>query len=449
MPDPAFNDTGLAAPPPRRESGIKWARWAVGVLGGLALLAGLAFGAGLFIYKRSVVVGTQELARLAGSDGRINILLIGDDERKNDLGRADTLMLASFEPVGGRAAVLSIPRDTRVRIAGRRGYHKINEAVALGGPDLVARTVADFLDLHIDYYVKVNFNAFERVIDALGGVEIDVEKPMRYVDHWQNLNIDLKPGHQVLNGNQALQYVRYRADQLGDVALVVPGQDIYDGRVQRQLKFVRAAAKKVLTPGVLLRLPYLVPQVRGLVETNIPTQTMVDLAVALRKVDPQGVATGLVPGDGETIGGVSYWVANPAKMTAEVSRLFQSAGSGVGREAAAAARPVPADVTSAPSTPGHTLPTVEVLNGSGITGLAAQAAERLRETGYPVVFVGNADHFRYRTTRVIARRAERNAALAVSRLLDARVGGTARREADAGEPTADLVIVLGSDYRVD
>lgn len=446
-----MNDTGLAAPPPRRESNVKWARWAVGVMGGLTLLACLAFAAGLLIYRRSLVLGTQELARLAGADGHINILLIGDDERKNDPGRADTLMLASFEPVGGQAAVLSIPRDTRVRIPGRRGYHKINEAVALGGPDLAARTVADFLDLHIDYYVKVNFQAFERVIDALGGVEIDVEKPMRYVDHWQNLKIDLKPGRQVLDGNQALQYVRYRADQLGDVALVVPGKDIYDGRVQRQLKFVRAVANKVLTPAVLLRLPHLVPQVRGLVETNIPTQTMVDLAVALRRVEPENVATALVPGDGETIGGVSYWVADPAKTMAEVARLFRSAGTGQGNEAAVArsvARSVPAGAASAASATGHTLPTVEVLNGSGIAGLAAQAAERLRDAGYPVVFVGNADHFRYRTTRVIARRAERNEAEAVSRLLAARIGGTARRAADAGEPVADLVVVLGSDYRV-
>ena len=103
-----------------------------------------------------------------------------------------------------------------------RGYNRINTAYAFGGPELARRTLEMWLGIDIDYYVVVDFAGFEHVVDTLGGVEIDVEKRMRYQDRAQGLYIDLRPGRQVLDGRQALHYIRYRADGLGDVSRSIP-----------------------------------------------------------------------------------------------------------------------------------------------------------------------------------------------------------------------------------
>ncbi|HEX6970956.1 MAG TPA: LCP family protein, partial [Limnochordia bacterium] len=295
---------------------------------------------GIYIYQRSLVAGAHHLIDLAGPDGRLNVLVIGDDKRRLDAGRADTLMIASFDPAAGRLTLLSVPRDTRVHIPGLPGYRKINEAVTRGGAELARQTVTSLLGVHVDYYVLVDFEAFEKLIDAIGGVMIDVEKPMKYVDRGQNLTIDLDPGRQVLNGREALQYVRFRADSLGDVALVVPGQEIYDGRVARQLKFARALARKVLSPATLLRLPHLVTRLYELVETDLPLQTMVSLAIAARRIDPSEIETALVPGVGEIIDGVSYWMPDLRRTDELVAALFGPAGSAPARREHVGAAPV-------------------------------------------------------------------------------------------------------------
>src|SRR5690606_13458695 len=122
--------------------------------------------------------------------------------------RTDTIILATIDKAEGSIHAVAIPRDTRVRIPGRSGYDRINAAHAYGGPKLAVRTVEELLGIEIDYYVRIDYEGFETIIDTLGGVVIDVERPMRYVDRAQGLDIDLKPGVQLLNGKQALDYVR-------------------------------------------------------------------------------------------------------------------------------------------------------------------------------------------------------------------------------------------------
>ena len=119
---------------------------------------------------------------------------------------------------------------------------------------MTVKTVENFLGVDIDYYIETDFAGFSRIIDTLGGVEIDVDTDMFYVDTAQDLYIDIKAGRQVLDGETALQYVRYR-DRLGDVALVNPHYEVYDGRVERQRKFLMAVIDEILQPSTLLKLP--------------------------------------------------------------------------------------------------------------------------------------------------------------------------------------------------
>ncbi len=338
----------------------------------------------------------------AAEAGRVTVLVIGTDDEIDRVGRTDTIMLVSFDPRSGDAGVLSIPRDTRVEIPGRPGYHRINVAHALGGPGLVMLTVEQLLGVPVHHYVAVNFTGFERFIDALGGVEVYIPQRMKYDDYAQGLHIDLQPGRQLLNGREALHYVRFRADGLGDVALVDPVREIYDGRVRRQLEFAQIVARKVLSVSTLPRLPQLVQELFGMVRTDISIDRAVALAVAARQVDPSRIETAVLPGTSDVIGGASYWVHDPVRTQLVVDRVIR----------------------------GVDLMTLEVLNGNGQTGAAADAADWLRRNGYDVVRIGNAPGgFSYERTQVIVNEygvdADALTALVATRLAGGALGGAA------------------------
>jgi LCP family protein required for cell wall assembly len=172
-------------------------------------------------------------------DRPVNVLVLGTDRTYDDRGkpmegpaRADAIMLVSVNPKANRMYLVSIPRDTKARIEGH-GTGKVNASHTYGGQDLTRRTVEDLVGVPIDRYVEIDFQGFVRVIDALGGVEVEVDKDLYYVDRAGGLKVDLKKGRQVLNGAEALGYVRYRADALGDI-----------NRVKRQQNLLKAVARK-------------------------------------------------------------------------------------------------------------------------------------------------------------------------------------------------------------
>ncbi len=165
-------------------------------------------------------------------DRPINMLLLGIDQTYDDNGqvmdgpgRADTIIVVSMNPKQGKSYVVSIPRDTRVNIPGR-GTAKVNAAYVYGGPELLAEAVEGLIGIPIDRFAEVDFNGFVGVIDAIGGIEVDVDKNMRYVDRAGGLTVDIKKGRQILDGEKALQYVRFRADVLGEITRVGRQQNL-------------------------------------------------------------------------------------------------------------------------------------------------------------------------------------------------------------------------------
>ncbi|MBQ1469654.1 MAG: LCP family protein, partial [Schwartzia sp.] len=135
----------------------------------------------------------KEFTMLVAKD-KATVMIMGVDERADDAGRSDTLMFASIDPKKRQASLLSIPRDTRVKIKGY-GWDKINAAYAYGGRRLTQSTVEDFLDTPVDHYISINTRAFPRIIDAIGGIDINVEKRMYYIDEWD----DAVPGGLVID----------------------------------------------------------------------------------------------------------------------------------------------------------------------------------------------------------------------------------------------------------
>ena len=226
------------------------------------------------------------------------VLLMGVDRRDGDVGRSDTLMLAAVDEEHGRAALLSIPRDTRIEV-GSYGYDKINHAYAFGGHEMTLASVSALVGVPITHYIMVDTSSFERIVDAVGGVDIDVEKRMYYEDPWDDdggLVIDLAPGEQHMNGAQAIKYVRYR-DGEGDI-----------GRIGRQQHFMRALLAQLLSPQVLPRLATVVDEVKNAVDTDLTTRQLLTLATRLKDMEAGGVSMQMVAGTPAYLGDVSYWI---------------------------------------------------------------------------------------------------------------------------------------------
>ncbi|HHW08885.1 MAG TPA: LCP family protein [Firmicutes bacterium] len=286
----------------------------------LLLTGAVALFAAVQLYQAQLDRDLAKLAELPAEERRITTLVLGVDTREADSGRSDTIMLVSFDPVSGETGVLSIPRDTRVKINERR-YDKINVAYPLGGPELVRQTVEELLGIKVDHYIIIDFPAFERIVDALGGVVLEVSKPMYYQDRAQNLVIDIKEGLHQLNGAEALGYVRYRNDRLGDISLVDPVNGIYDGRVQRQLAFVQALVAQALKPQNWLRAPFLVKQLTEALESDLSSSQLADLILLAKKVNADNLTTRVLPGRAARINGASYWIADEPEMKKVVREL--------------------------------------------------------------------------------------------------------------------------------
>ena len=284
--------------PPKRPTAKK-KRWPYIVLGTILIFV-LAALAGVFFAQSSLLSrpdrGHKE--ELLTATDKATIMIMGVDEREGDVGRSDTLMVATIDPIKNEASLLSIPRDTRVAIP-RYGYDKINAAYAYGGEKLTQRTVEDFLGVRIDHYVIINTHAFQKIVDAIGGIDINVEKRMYYEDPWDDdggLVIDLAPGEQHMNGAQAIQYVRYR-DGEGDI-----------GRIARQQHFMRALLTQILSPQVLPRIAAVIDEVKNAIETDLTTRQLLTLANRLKDIERGGVSMQMVAGVPAYLGDISYWI---------------------------------------------------------------------------------------------------------------------------------------------
>jgi len=241
---------------------------------------------------------------------RLNVLLLGIDARQGEtMARTDTMILASVDQKSKQVALLSIPRDTRVNIP-KYGMDKINSASVYGGPELSMKVVSDLLGIPVKNYVLVNFSGFEDIVDALGGVTLDVEQDMY---HWdEDYEINLKKGVQRLDGNKALQYVRYRDYPLGDIE-----------RTQHQQKFLVALGKEMLQPSTIPKLPKLATEINRYVKTNLSATELYTLATASKNLEDGNFITQTLPGRPIDINGGSYWGVDPVEARQMLAKLFK------------------------------------------------------------------------------------------------------------------------------
>ena len=268
----------------------------------LILLLLLAIGWGGLSFLGNILPGDL-------LSGKKNIVVMGCDIREGDRGRSDTLFVVMMEPGNKGASLLSIPRDTRVKIDGH-GWDKINAAFAYGGHQLTRDTTQQLLGIKLDNYVVIDFQGFKDLVDVIGGVDINVEKRMYYYDPYADFQIDLRPGVQHLDGKTAMQYVRYR-DEEGDI-----------GRIRRQQKFIMAVYKQITSKNIITRIPGVTKQIMSMIKTDLPVTEMAELGKALHDMmGKDGLKMTMVPGTPRYIDGVSYWIPDIPKMREQMARM--------------------------------------------------------------------------------------------------------------------------------
>lgn len=248
------------------------------------------------------------------TDGVYSVLVVGTDKVGLN---TDTILVASLDSINNRASIMSIPRDTMSNV--NRNVKKINAAYSIGakkGKGNVKKLkdeVSDLMGFEVDNYVVVNLKAFEELIDAIGGVTIDVPRNMNYDDPYQNLHIHIDKGLQTLNGEQAIGFVRYRSGYAeGDI-----------GRVKAQQLFIEALVNQVATPATVTKMPKLIDIVLENMDTDLSNGELIWFGKEVLEVDMEtDFNMFILPGEPQYVGGVSYYLPYEAGILEVVNEYF-------------------------------------------------------------------------------------------------------------------------------
>lgn len=297
--------------------------------------------------------------------------------------RTDVIFVVNYNSETGKMRVISVPRDTKVDwtmeqqsiVEMKKGYNittsKLNEMTSYGGMENIRRLtmaqIEDMLDIQIDNYVIITLDAFKQIVDAIGGVEVNVPdiggKGFNYDDNSQNLHIHLQPGVQLLDGEAAEGLVRFRKGYAeGDV-----------GRIKTQQIFLEAFAKKITSPSIITKVPNIINTVMNTVTTDVKLSEIPGYLSYMNSLKAENLTFNIVPGDGEYIGGKSYYIVDEAALPEFMQDVFSDKEEVNVLETATINKDV----------------SIEILNSTGTSGLAGSAKELLEQEGYSVSDIGN------------------------------------------------------------
>ncbi len=255
-----------------------------------------------------------DLEKAISESKRINILLVGLEDK-----RSDTIMLGSFDKKSGDLNVLSIPRDTYFY---RSGYDsaeekKINAIYSSSGIKGLMKAVENILGIPVHNYITVDYEGVEKVVDTIGGVEVEVPFHMKYEDPYDNppLVIDIPKGNQVLDGEESLQYLRYRHNN--DMTSGYKDGDI--GRIKAQQEFVKSAVKKSIS----FKLPVVVKEVYSHIKTNLSLADMLLLATDAVNFSIDKMETEILPGRAKIMENLSFYIHDPSQVEEYVEKLYE------------------------------------------------------------------------------------------------------------------------------
>ncbi len=444
-------DTIAPERPATRPRHIRPRRWPRRVLigGNLAVaIIVLATGLGyLYVKLRLGEINSVNIPGLTpATSGPDNILIVGSDTRSGlsdpNAGsafgagtgatagqRSDVTMILHIDAKSKQASVLSIPRDLYVPIAGTNRSDRINSSFG-NGPQQLIQTIQSDLGIPIHHFVSMNFDGFQGLVNAVGGIDVNFPDPAK--DAFSGLNIT-KTGCQHLDGAAALSLARSR-----DYQYFADGSWHYDGtgdlgRIQRQHTFIRILMQKAISAGIhnpITANSLISSAVHDVtIDNKLSTNDILGLAMQFRSLSPNSLPTYTLPTAPAVIGGADVLRLQQPVGTQTVDQFL---GKGQSSAPSAPATPAvaPADVK------------VQVLNGSGTTGQAAQATAQLRAAGFGVAGTGDAAGTHSATSQVLYAAGKQQAA----QLLQGRVGGGASIQQDPALRGADVALVTGTSF---
>lgn len=283
----------------------------------LLTVATVYFGSNLFLNRLENKKNITNYGKEAASENKyqkvdheILVLMVGVDVNENnenpDFTRTDTIMLCKINAETGKVDLLSIPRDSRIKV--RDEFTKSNHAHAYGGIGLTLKSLRDFLGLDIDYYVEINYDALVDIVDGMGGLKYKVPKGIS-IDHG---DVHIRPGINDMDGMDVLWYLRTRK--------------IYDngdlGRVNAQQEFLKAIVNELVKKSKEISMTSLIETYFKDVKTNLPFSTMVEFANSMSNFSSDKFKTYTVPGEASMIDGISYYIPDYEATWDIVNKVF-------------------------------------------------------------------------------------------------------------------------------
>ena len=303
------------------------------------------------------------------SNEPINILLLGVDigepgkAATKVRGRTDTMMVVNYNILEDKLSIVSIPRDTLITLNNKR--EKINAAHAIGGVKASIDAVENLLGIDINYYAMIDYSGFRELVDALGGIDMDITRNMNYDDPSQNLSIHFKKGEKVhLDGKKAEEFFRWRKNNDG-----TGFADGDLGRIQNQHLFIKKVMEKVKSPTTLVRIPKILKTIPKYMDTNMEADSIIKYGYKIKGLSDENIKTATLKGEAKYIKGISYFIYNKEKNKEILSTLKSGKSNG---------NKINKDELK-----------LQVLNCTNKTGLAKSFSAKLNNKGYNNIEVGN------------------------------------------------------------
>lgn len=371
-------------------------------------------------------VGSQSMPKASNPSGNkpVNILLLGMDigdpnqEDNKDIKRTDTIMVVNYNPETDKITTVSVPRDTLIQNNGNSV--KINSAFAIGGYSRIKTEVEGLLNVNINYIVKVDYDAFVDIIDAIGGVKMKIERNMIYDDERQNLHINFKAGETVkLDGQKAQEFFRWRKNN--------DGSGFANGdldRIQNQQKFIAKVIDKCTNPLIVFRIPKIMSAIGNNVETNMSPFSIIKYGLKFMGVSNNDISMLTAAGTPKTINGQSFLVFDKNSNKDIISQLASSEVSsqsqnGISRENIK----------------------IKILNATKINGLASELKINMNNIGYTKIDTGNTEL----SDKTVILSNNKNMLKTISKDLDIKNSG--KKDDKAEYKDYDVIIILGKDFK--
>jgi LCP family protein required for cell wall assembly len=299
----------------------------VAIIIALAIIVCIGVGVTCFttFYLSSTNSKSNSINVMASSpskDEAVNILLAGVDIGSNNSGdtikrdttkKANSIVLLHYEPTNKNLKIISIPRDTMIKIDSKR--QKINMSNSVDGPKYLVNNVQTLMNTKINYYVQLDYSAFRNIIDSLGGIDVNIDKKMNYDDNVQNLHIDFNKGVTHLNGEKAEQYFRWVKN---NASKDLDGDDLE--RIRNQHTVMDAVIKKFSRFSTVFKYPSIISAVSKNVETNMSPNQIMKYARTFSNLKSQNISITTAKGLNATVEDEKYYLIDTAGNSSNLSK---------------------------------------------------------------------------------------------------------------------------------